>query len=388
MECDDKGEMSVRLAIDCFKLVKGAGKSIGIYNVALSLTQNLVLDKKKSSDRKKKNCEIIVIGNKYNKEDFDIDGVRFIQIDNYNPLNKVHCIIWELFSVSNVCKKLKVDKVLFPRGYCALTHPIEDIVLIHDLIPFYYNEQFPGVFNKYENAYIMSRLRSSAKTAKSIITISEASKADIIKYCNVKEDKITVIHNACNVVDFHESKSEQKEPYICAMTSSLPHKNAKGIINGYVTYFKESSKPLNLVVLGLENVDDYEVDDEIEKHIKCYRFIKDNNDMYRIINNSEMFLFLSLIEGFGLPPIEAMQLDVPVICSKISSLPEVVGDSAILVEPTDDREVAAAITKLQDNPNMKKELINSGRSNINRFAWDTRAKLYWDAILKTGEKDG
>lgn len=374
--------MSLRLAIDCFKLVKGAGKSIGIYNVALSLTQNLVLGKKKSSDSKKKNCEIIVIGNKYNKEDFDINGVQFIQIDRYNPLNKVHCIFWELFAVSTVCKKLNVDKVLFPRGYCALTHPVEDIVLIHDLIPFYYNEHFPGVFNKYENAYIMSRLRSSAKTAKKIITISEASKADIIKYCNVKEDKITVIHNACNAVDFHEDRKIVEKPYMCAITSALPHKNAVGVLKSYEEYHKIAEKPLKLHVIGIDEKFKSGISQKTLDDIVFHKYIENNNDMYELIHNCTMFVFLSLVEGFGLPPIEAMQLEVPVICSDCSSLPEVVGNAAILVNPENYDMVAHEMLRLQNDICLQQELIEAGKKNTYRFSWESRAQQYLNTILR------
>ena len=170
----------MRLVIDCFKLVKGTGKSIGIYNVAVSLISNLVQEKKRTSDQRIKNTEIIVLGNDLNSSDFALDGVEFVSITNYSPMNKAHVVLWELFHVSKVCKELKADRVLFPRGYCALTHPVFDIVLIHDLIPFYYHENYPGVFNRLENAYIMNRLKASAKGSKKIITISEASKKDIL----------------------------------------------------------------------------------------------------------------------------------------------------------------------------------------------------------------
>lgn len=104
----------MRIVIDCFKLVKGAGKSIGIYNVALNLVKGLIKEKKKINNIKIKNCELVVLGNSFNKEDFKIDGARFVEITNYNPFNKIHCIIWELFFVTKVCKRLdKEDKELY-----------------------------------------------------------------------------------------------------------------------------------------------------------------------------------------------------------------------------------------------------------------------------------
>ena len=374
----------MKVVIDCFKLVKGAGKSIGIYNVAISLIRNLVIEKNRTEDLQIRRSEIVVLGNKCNHEDFDVNGVRFVEVTDYNPLNKLHCVLWELFGVSKVCKKLKADKVLFPRGYCALTHPCEDIVLIHDLIPFYYNEHFPGVFNRTENAYIMRRLKQSARSAKKVITISESSKADIIKYCGVDEEKITVINNACNAVDYVVKKDASAEPYICAVTSNLPHKNANGILMSYEEYRKIASFPMELHVIGIDADYKSDIDAKTRKHIHFHKYIKDNNDMYKLISTATVFLFLSLIEGFGLPPVEAMQLGVPVICSNTSSLPEVVGDAAVLVNPNDYRQVAEEIIKLQDNEDMRNEFIAKGKENIKRFSWNERAKLYWKAIMKQG----
>ena len=372
----------MRIVIDCFKQVKGAGKSIGIYNVAQSITQNLVLEQGRTEDAQIRNAEIIVLGNEHNACDFQIQGVQFVQVKDYDPLNKIHCVLWELFGVSRICRELKADRVLFPRGFCALTHPVKDIVMIHDLIPFYYDEHFPGVFGKVENAYIMNRLKASARTANRVLTISEASKRDILKYCGVPEDKITVIHNACNAISFAEEKIPQEKPYICAVTSDLPHKNARGILESYKKYCEISENPIDLVVIGIADTSACELPEAVREKITCHKFIKSNQDMYRIIHNSTVFLFLSLVEGFGLPPIEAMQLKVPVVCSNVSSLPEVVGDAAVLVDPISAENVATKLKDLLGNKTKQAELVVKGTENIKRFSWETRAKLYWKALLQ------
>lgn len=371
----------MRLVVDCFKLIKGAGKSIGIYNVTLSLLHNLITEKEKTTSLNILNTEIVVLGNSVNREDFDIDGVTFVEVRFYDPLKKIDCVVWELWGISRICKRLKADKVLFPRGYCALTHPVDDIVLIHDLIPFYYNQHFPGVFSKLENFYIMNRLKVSAKTSKQIITISEASKEDILKYCDVDEKKITVIYNACNAVEFNEEKVQQDLPYICAITSELPHKNAKGLLESYKEYCNITKKPLNLVIIGLRDTSiSSNLPTDVKNKISCYKYIKDNNELYRLINNSSIFLFLSLVEGFGLPPIEAMMLKVPVICSNVSSLPEVVGNAAVLVDPNNYKEVAYAIIKLYNNTELQSTLVNNGLLNVQRYDWKSRAEEYWNVI--------
>lgn len=371
----------MKIVIDCFKLVKGIGKSIGIYNVALNLSKRLIEYKLNSNDNSLNSAELIVIGNKYNKDDFSIDGIEFVEIDKYNPLNKFHCLYWELFAISGVVKKLKADRVVFPRGFCALTHPVRDTIIIHDLIPFFYNENYPSFFNKFENAYIMSRLKSSTKNCDNVITISEASKKDILKYCGIEERRITVINNGCNEINVSENKDLSIKPYICAITSSLPHKNAIGIFESYKKYCEISSNSLDMVVIGVDDTYKERLPIGIRSKVVCHRFIKENKDLHRTIRNSSAFLFLSLAEGFGFPPIEAMQLEVPVICSNCSSLPEVVGDAAILVDPKDYEGVARAIEGLITDKDRQDFLIKKGKENINRFAWNCIAKQYWDSLL-------
>ena len=215
----------MNIAIDCFKLVKGAGKSIGIYNLAHNLVRNLARHMPSES------VSLFVFGTDQNREDFDIPGVNFVEIEKYDPLNKIHAVLWELFFVSSWCKRYKIDRILFPRGYCALTHPAYDIIIIHDLIPFYYNENYPGYFNRFENFYIMNRLRGSARFCKKILTISDFSKNDILNRFRLNENKISVIHNGIN--DIRISAGKRAGDYICAITSAMPHKNASGIIAAY-----------------------------------------------------------------------------------------------------------------------------------------------------------
>ena len=165
------------------------------------------------------------------------------------------------------------------------------------------------------------------------------------------------------------------------MTSALPHKNAKGVLESYKAYCDIAEKPLDLVVIGLQDTSIIDLPQTVKERITCHKFIKSNDDMYRIINNSDVFLFLSLVEGFGLPPIEAMMLKVPVICSNVSSIPEAVGDAAVLIDPRNSGEVAEALNNLLNNPKEKDILVEKGLKNVERFSWESRSKLYWDAIL-------
>ena len=385
----------MKLVIDCFKLVKGTGKSIGIYNLTKNLVENLAESNNKESDTKgssgkgnsNKKDSIIVLGTKHNREDFDIPGVKFVSV-KYNPYNKLVCIIWELYLVTIALKKIRADRVLFPRGFAPLFHATEEYVIIHDMIPFYYHKNFPGILNPLENLYIMWRLKASAKKCDGVLTDSIASKQEILRLTKINEHKVHVVYPGQNKISLEpkEEKEKTTEPeqtseYICAITSQLPHKNAKGVIESYTEYYKKTENPMPLVIIGLENINEYSVPDEVRSNITCYKYLKEDADMYKIIRQSRLFLFLSYIEGFGFPPLEAMQLGVPVICSNVSSIPEVVGDAAVLVDPYDSEQIAEKLSEMTSNRELCEKYVLKGYDNAERFLWKNRIVEYKKILL-------
>ena len=365
------------LIIDCFKLVKGAGKSIGIYNLALNLVRNLVDEKKVTTDKAIKDTRIMVFGTEHNAVDFDMEGVEFV-VMKYNPFNKLFCIFWELFLVSFYAKKYNADKIVYPRGFSSMLHLTKENIIVHDMIPFYYDKHYPGYFNKLENFYIMWRLKASVKHCDKVITISQASKQDILEYTHVRPDKIEVINNGCNLIKPVEN---QKQNYFVAITSGLPHKNAEGIVKSYEAYYKLADNPLPLKIIGITDCENYQLAPEIKENITCYKYIASNEEMHKLIADARAFLFLSLVEGFGFPPLEAMQLKTAVICSGITSLPEVVGEAAILVNPEDYMDVASKMNMLVKDEALQDELIQKGIQNVERFSWDKIIRRYWTVLL-------
>lgn len=362
----------MRLVVDCFKLVKGSGKSIGIYNLAQSLVEHLAAEKGSR--------QIVVLGNAHNRKDFDLPGVTFVEM-KYNPLNKLFCIYWELFLVVREAKKQKADRILFPRGFRPLFCGIKDTIIIHDLIPFYYHKQYPDTFNKLENGYIMNRLKASIKGADSVVTISKYSKKEIDEICPGCEKKTTVIYNGYNNVTCG-APVKRERPYLYATTSGLPHKNAAGILKAYDAYYQQAKEPLDLVLIGIPGTEGYAISPEAAAHVECHKFIPKFEDMCSLLKGARAFLFLSYMEGFGFPPLEAMQLEVPVVCSDRSSLPEVVGDAGILVDPDNIPQVVEGLNRVISDETLREELIRKGKENGKRFGWDTRTKQYWKVLEK------
>lgn len=378
----------MRLVIDCFKLVKGSGKSIGIYNVARHVVENLANNNINNNKENKK--DIVVLGTKYNREDFDIPGVRFLEV-HYNPQNKIMCILWELLIVPRFLKKLKADKALFPRGFAPFKSLMgkgapKSYIIVHDMIPFYYDKFHHGILNPIENFYIMWRLKASCKGCTKIITVSEASKKEIVKIAKIKEDKIKVIHSGVDGINMKAVMSvlatnKKNNKYFSAITSKLPHKNAEGIVYSYKEYFEKSENPLDLVIIGLENVNDFNLPMNVKDHITCHKFFPKDEEMQAIIAGSHAFIFLSRKEGFGFPPIEAMQMSVPVISSGESSLKEIVQDAAMVVDPDDYDEVSDAMLRIEEDDMLCQKLIMAGRKNVKRFIWSNQIKEYMKELF-------
>ena len=377
----------MRLVIDCFKLVKGQGKSIGIYNLAKNLTRHLA-----ETNRNGEHCEeIIVLGNALNRKDFDIPGVRFIQIRG-NALNRIVYTFWELFGVQAVARREGADRILFPRGYRPLFYRGKDVIIVHDLIPFFYDRYFPGVLNRVENAYIMSRLKASIRHAGRIVTISKYSLKELEEICPGCESRTRVIYNGVNPVPCSDRPSSLKPdgPYLYAGVSALPHKNAAGVLKTYEAYFqgeiREGKTPARLVIIGIESPESVPggnvLSPEAAEYVTCCRYIESGAEMHSLLAGASAFLFLSLIEGFGFPPLEAMQLGVPVICSDRTSLPEVIGDAGLLTDPDDIEGTAACIRRLLGDEALRRELIAKGYENVKRFDWDNRIDQYWEVLTQ------
>ena len=433
----------MNLVIDCFKQVKGAGKSIGIYNLAKSIVCHLGERMAEEGNQERGGHSIIVLGNCRNREEFDVPGVTFVEVEG-NPLNKLYCIWWELVLVRKYARRYQADRVLFPRGYRPFGRKgsigrrgdgrkIRDTILIHDLIPFYYDKHYPGVFHKAENAYIMYRLKVSMKKADRIITISEYSREDILDKVPECGDKITIIYNGLNDVPYGngelkagaekdsgkewkdsktksgnkgswnkeawnkeawnkklfgkwrkaKKKKSETADYIAAMTSGLPHKNAKGVLKTYELYRRMAKEPLDLVVFGIADTSALaDMDKDAAAHVRCYKFFEKFEDMCRMAAGAKAYLFLSYVEGFGFPPLEAMQLGVPVVCSDRSSLPEVVADAGLLVPPEDYERAAKALLRVTTDAALREELVRKGYENIRRFSWESRTDLYWKELFR------
>lgn len=357
------------VGIDCFKLSKGYGKSIGIYTFAEKIIQHVA--------NKNRDCKWVVFGNKDNAPFFNLGQTVFVEVP-FNYRNKIICVIWELFLVKYYIKKYDINTILFPRGFAPVGNKKQSAIVVHDMIPFYYHKYFPKALNRYENFYIMWRLKTSIKKSRRVITISDYSKQEIERIVPERKDDVQVIYHGYDSIRLPILiEPEITGDYILAVTSKLPHKNAIGVLKAYEAYYDMAESPAKLVVVGIDSIDDYYADmnSNVKKSVICKPFLKDDI-YYSLYYYAKAFLFLSLTEGFGLPPLEAMQFRLPCVVSNYTCLPDIVGNGALLVNPVNVKEVANAIQTVLTDEGVRKDLIAQGIDNLKRFDWETQICKY------------
>ncbi|MCL6588387.1 MAG: glycosyltransferase family 4 protein [Firmicutes bacterium] len=258
------------------------------------------------------------------------------------------------------------------------------VVTIHDLIPYVLPEMVRSSFLK----RFIQEMPLITSQADRIVTVSEASKKDILKIFKIDPGKITVIPSAPAEIYQPLPKLETqkklaedygiKTPFILYAGGLNPRKNIAELIYAYSKIYRELTSRQKLLILGPEGrhrdglqllVKSLNLDD----NVLFPGFIK-SEDMPLFYNGADLFVYPSLYEGFGLPPIEAMACGTPVIASNVSSLPEVVGGAALLVNPYDTLALAEAMLDLLHNPSRRESMVQKGLKRSKIYSWDQIAR--------------
>jgi len=298
---------------------------------------------------------------------------------NKSDLSAPKRFAWDQFGVLNLAKKNKVDIFHQPCfSVPVLKGKIKTVVTIHDLIATKYGKDLPF----FARTYFGKWMTYTYKYANKIICDSQNTKKDVMDMLNIPEKKISVIHLAANEL-YSKSADKNKilgiknkyktgEKYLLHVGTLNPRKNIQFIIN----IFQKITGDLpgyKLVITGKKSWYYQTLVAEAKRlnimdKVIFTGYVPDEDTPY-LINGAEIFLFPSLYEGFGLPPLEAMTAGIPVISSNSSSLPEVVGEGGILLSPTDELGWIRNIKAIINNPNLKRSLIAKGLKQAKKFSW-------------------
>jgi len=263
---------------------------------------------------------------------------------------------------------------------------LKSIVTIHDLAFKY----FPGTFTKKDLFKINLLTKIAISCADKIITISESSKKDILKfYPSTQPEKIKVIYHGFDRRIYERERDFQKErelknkygingPYIIYIGAIQPRKNLEKLIEAFDILKSKTNTDLKLVLAGERAWLSKKLFKKIERSLNKKDIICPGQLNFEtvghLLRGCAAFVFPSLYEGFGIPVLEAFASKVPVICSKNSSLPEVSGDAALYFEDNDANDLADKIKLIATDKNLRQEYMKKGLEQIKNFSWEKCAK--------------
>ncbi|MFC1663215.1 glycosyltransferase family 4 protein [Patescibacteria group bacterium] len=322
-------------------------------------------------------------------------------------------ILWSLVRLSIAMIKKRPDVLFVPAHTIPIIHPNKTVTTLHDIgFEKYYdlysknNIQGKNIVSKVLSylikiftfgRYSVSELdyhkwsaRYAIKNAWKIITVSNFSKNEIVNTYKINENKISVIYNGYNeeynykvdkiLSDKILNKYNISKPYFTFIGRLEAKKNIVRIIDAFLKYLYRdtSNEKYSLVLIGQRGLDFDKaeklfVDSKYSNNIIETGWLPDN-EAKALIQNSNLFLFPSLYEGFGIPVIEAFAANIPVITSKYSALSEVAGNAAYLINPNKVNEISEAIHKIMSSNIIKQELIKLGQARKNHFSWDKCAE--------------
>jgi glycosyltransferase involved in cell wall biosynthesis len=301
----------------------------------------------------------------------------------------------EHFSIARKVHKLGVDLLHSPHYVVPIFCRKPTIVTIHDCIHLQFPQYLP---NRMALTYARYMLHRAVQRSAMILTVSDASRRDILRfYPDADPDRIQVVPNAIDeeiLADPGEDEMERVKEryqirgrYILYAGNIKPHKNLDRLI---IAFGQVKQMP------GHEDVKLLIIGDEVNKYgslrrsmetagvrqdVRFFGFVPDHTlaALYRM---ASVFAFPSLYEGFGLPPLEAMACNTPVVTSRISSLPEVVGDAAILVDPYSVDDIAQAIARVLDDATLAGDLVRRGRERVRQFSWERSVRAIHECYMK------
>ncbi len=301
-------------------------------------------------------------------------------------------------------RRLGVDLLHSPHYVAPVIGLVPTVVTIHDCIHLLFPQYLPNRFaSRYAHFMIGRAVRKSAR----VLTVSDASRHDIIQFFpEADPERISVIPNAIDPSVFEDPGEEErrrvKERYQIGSRFVLyagnikPHKNLERLIDAFGSLKRAGGlDDLTLLIIG-DEINQYTslrrcVEAAgVRQDVRFFGFVPDRtlSALYRM---ASVFAFPSLYEGFGLPPLEAMACGTPVVTSRLSSLPEVVGDAALLVDPYSVEDIAAAIRRLLADDELRSRLIERGYERAASFSWERSVRAIHEtymSVIEAGPGDG
>ena len=328
--------------------------------------------------------------------DFDEE---FIFSDNVTPVilspQARHPFLfywWFEFSVAGFLNKYKPDVFISPDGYLSLNAKVKQLAVIHDLNFEHYPNDLPFLVRHYYECFFPK----FAQKATRIATVSEFSKNDIVNLYHINPAKIDVVYNGCNelyipidaaVKQQTKQKFSKKCDYFLFVGALHPRKNISRLFEAFDKFKSTQPSDVKMLIVG----EKYYWTSDIKQTYLSMKFRDDvvftgrlsTEELKNVIGAAIALTYVPYFEGFGIPILEAMNCDTPVITSNITSMPEVAKGAALLVDPFSIDSIANAMLSLYKDEEMRNSLIIKGRARKLDFSWDKTAEALWESIEQT-----
>jgi glycosyltransferase involved in cell wall biosynthesis len=318
--------------------------------------------------------------------------LQFVAAPNYS--------LSEHWSIPLALRRIDADLFHAPHYVLPALVPCPSVVTVHDVIHLLFPQYLPSRFASH---YARAMIRSAVSRARLVMTVSRASKKDLLGFFDIDESKILVIPNGIDSSMTRELTREEiervKQRFQLTGRNALfvgnikPHKNVERLIAAMALLRRDPAfSDVTLIVVG-DDISKYpslrrRVEEHgLRSHVRFFGFVPEMT-LVALYRAAEIFVFPSLYEGFGFPPLEAMANGTPVVTSKISSLPEVVGEAALTVDPYSTEEIAFAMKTLLGDEALRARLSASGRERARLFSWEKAVSQIHAAYMRALGVDG
>ena len=341
--------------------------------------------------------QVVLYFRKKDLKNIDFDLPNSFKLKTISPSR-----FWTQIGLASEMMINKPDILFIPSYAIPQIHPRKTIVTIHGLE----YRHFPECYSLKERFILELNTQFSVKWASKIIVPSENTKKDLVEFYNVDSRKIKIVAHGVSSIKYQvlSIKRRDKEGFDILFVGRLEkRKNLVNLISAFELFKKDFKNPpsplfqrgnsafsplekgglrgisdVKLIIVGKKGFGFTEIKKVIEESpfrkdiiLKGYVSEEEKSELYK---NADLFILPSFYEGFGLPVLEAMSYGVPVICSNTSSLPEVAGEAALLINPNNPEEIAEAMNKVFSNDNLREEMIKKGFENVKKFSWEKCAR--------------
>ena len=292
--------------------------------------------------------------------------------------NRPARILWEQIVLPVVAWRCRLD-VWFNPGFTApLLAPCPSVTTFHDL----QHKQHPEHFRWFDLPFWRFLLWAAAHRSRRLIAVSEATRADLMRFYHLPKEKIAVIPHGANPEFFGLDRS-RIENYLLCVSTLHPHKNLERLIRAYA----RGKRTQNLVLAGMRGFQTAAIERLIQdlaasETVKLTGWLP-RDELLRLYARAHAFVYPSTFEGFGIPVLEALAAGIPVACSNIPPLREVAGDAALFFDPLQEDSIAEALDRVSTDEALRADLVKAGPERARRFTWQRAAELTLQVISQT-----